>query len=74
MANEEALKEKEQGNAAYKSKNFTKAIQHYQKVRFALKVEIMVWYAYDFNRSLLFTMNLTIVGIELFYVLFKIWN
>ena len=32
MANDEALKEKEQGNAAYKSKNFTKAIEHYQKV------------------------------------------
>ena len=32
MANDEALKEKEQGNAAYKSKNFTKAIEHYEKV------------------------------------------
>ena len=32
MANDEALKEKEQGNAAYKSKNFSKAIEHYKKV------------------------------------------
>ena len=32
MANDAALKEKEQGNAAYKAKNFTKAIEHYQKV------------------------------------------
>jgi len=31
MANDEALKEKEQGNAAYKSKNFSKAIEHYKK-------------------------------------------
>ena len=34
MAKEEALKEKEQGNAAYKSKNFKKAIEHYKKVKF----------------------------------------
>ena len=32
MANDAALKEKEQGNAAYKAKNFTKAIEHYEKV------------------------------------------
>ena len=33
MADKEgALKEKEQGNAAYKAKNFTKAIAHYEKV------------------------------------------
>lgn len=32
MANDEALKEKEQGNAAYKSKKFSAAIEHYQKV------------------------------------------
>ena len=32
MANDEALKEKEQGNAAYKSMKFSKAIEHYQKV------------------------------------------
>ena len=32
MAKDEALKEKEQGNAAYKSKNFSKAIEHYKKV------------------------------------------
>jgi len=31
MANDEALKEKEQGNAAYKSKKFSAAIEHYQK-------------------------------------------
>ena len=34
MANDEALKEKEQGNAAYKAKNFTKAIEHYEKVKY----------------------------------------
>ena len=32
MARDEALKEKEQGNAAYKTKNFSKAIEHYKKV------------------------------------------
>ena len=40
MANDEALKEKEQGNAAYKSKNFTKAIEHYQKVNKSFKVPL----------------------------------
>ena len=28
-----ALKEKEQGNASYKAKNFVKAIEHYKKVK-----------------------------------------
>ena len=37
MANKEAaLSEKEQGNAAYKAKNFAKAITHYEKVTAAL--------------------------------------
>ena len=42
MANDEALKEKEQGNAAYKSKIFTKAIEHYQKVSKSFKSALVL--------------------------------
>ena len=60
MANDEALKEKEQGNAAYKSKNFTKAIEHYQKVNKKFKVPLY-WH---------YLLILPIISLVSFYSLF----